>query len=176
MKRREFVQQSISGFLMPALLSGFSVKALGNVAKNQSGDENTLVVIQLNGGNDGLNTVIPIDKYGLYKNARSNIAIPETSLLKISQNDNIGLHPSMAGGLHNLFMEGKANVIQSVGYPNPNFSHFRATDIWNSASDANQYVYNGWLGRYLALQHPAYPNNYPNAQFLTLWPYKLALR
>lgn len=165
MKRREFVQQSISGFLMPALLSGFSVKALGNVAKNQSGDENTLVVIQLNGGNDGLNTVIPIDKYGLYKNARSNIAIPETSLLKISQNDNIGLHPSMAGGLHNLFMEGKANVIQSIGYPNPNFSHFRATDIWNSASDANQYVYNGWLGRYLALQHPAYPNNYPNAQF-----------
>jgi uncharacterized protein (DUF1501 family) len=82
MKRREFVQQSISGFLMPALLSGFSVKALGNVAKNQSGDENTLVVIQLNGGNDGLNTVIPIDKYGLYKNARSNIAIPEEALLR----------------------------------------------------------------------------------------------
>jgi uncharacterized protein (DUF1501 family) len=165
MKRRDFINHSLSGILMPSLLNGFSVKAFGNMNEEQIGEENILVIIQLNGGNDGLNTVIPIDKYSLYKNARSNIAIAENKLLKIPQTDKIGLHPAMKAGLYTLFQEGKANLIQSVGYPNPNFSHFRATDIWNSASDSNQYIYSGWVGRYLATQHPDFPTNYPNAQF-----------
>lgn len=165
MKRRDFIQQSISGFLMPALMNGLSIKAFGNVTESNIGEENILVVIQLNGGNDGLNTVIPIDKYGLYKTARTNIAIPQEKLLKIPQTETLGLHPAMQGGLHTLFQEGKANLIQSVGYPNPSFSHFRATDIWNTASDSNQFVYSGWLGRYFSTQHPNFPTGYPNNQF-----------
>ncbi|MBK6824752.1 MAG: hypothetical protein IPG87_17895 [Saprospiraceae bacterium] len=64
--------------------------------------------------------------------------------------------------MQTLFNEGKVNIVQSVGYPNPNFSHFRATDIWASASEANQYLDSGWLGRYLNEEFPGFPLDYPN--------------
>ncbi|MDZ7936731.1 MAG: DUF1501 domain-containing protein [Emticicia sp.] len=163
MKRRDFIQNTFAGVVMPALLNGLSFKAFGNVDDAAIGDENVLVVIQLSGGNDGLNTVIPIDKYSLYRNARTNIAIAEDKLLKIPQTDTLGLNPGMTA-FQTMFKEGKAALIQSVGYPNPNFSHFRATDIWNSASDSNVFVDNGWSGRYLAIDNPNYPTDYPNAK------------
>lgn len=163
MKRRDFIQNTFAGVVMPALLNGLSFKAFGNVDEAAIGDDHILVVIQLSGGNDGLNTVIPIDKYGLYQNARTNIAIAKDKLLTIPQTDTLGLNPGMTA-MQTMFKEGKAALIQSVGYPNPNFSHFRATDIWNTAADSNVYVNNGWSGRYLAINNPNYPNGYPNTK------------
>lgn len=162
MKRRDFVRNSLAGVLLPGLIHGLPFRAFGRVSDDN--DEHILVIIQLNGGNDGLNTVIPADQYGKYVAARGNMAIPENKLLKILGNDTLGLHPAMTG-LQALFNEGKAALIQSVGYPNPNFSHFRATDIWNTASDAAEVIHSGWMGRYLAGEHPGYPNGYPNARF-----------
>jgi uncharacterized protein (DUF1501 family) len=164
MKRRDFIQNTFAGVVMPALLNGLSFKAFGNVDDAALGDENILVVVQLSGGNDGLNTVIPIDKYGLYQNARTNIAIPKEKLLTIPQTDTLGLNPGMTS-FQTMFKEGKAALIQSVGYPNPNFSHFRATDIWNTATESNVYVNNGWTGRFLAVDNPGFPTGYPNAKY-----------
>ena len=104
--------------------------------------DHVLVIIQLSGGNDGMNMVIPVADYSNYFNARSNIAIPQNRVLGITGVSGTGLHPSMTG-LQSLFAEGKAKLVQAVGYPQPNFSHFRATDIWMSASNSNQEVYTG---------------------------------
>jgi uncharacterized protein (DUF1501 family) len=163
MKRRSFIQKSLAGAVAPVLLNGLAVRAYGDTGNYVAkGDDNVLVIIQLAGGNDGMNMVIPLDKYGLYKNARLNIAIPETNPLKILNNNTLGLHPVMTG-LQSLFSENRASLIQGVHYPNPSFSHFRATDIWNSASKSNEFVPTGWMGRYLTSTHPNYPNNYPNS-------------
>ncbi len=163
MKRRDFIQNTFAGVVMPALLNGLSFRAYGNVDEAAIGDDNVLVVVQLSGGNDGLNTVVPIDKYALYQNARKNIAIPQDKLLTIPQTDTLGLNSGMTS-MQTMFKEGKAALIQSVGYPNPNFSHFRATDIWNTSSDSNVYVNNGWAGRYLAINNPNFPTGYPNTK------------
>jgi uncharacterized protein (DUF1501 family) len=170
MKRRDFLRQSVpAATLLPGLLNGFSVKAypassplMQALAGNAIDTDKVLVIIQLNGGNDGLNMVIPIDTYGDYRNARSNIAIPQNRILTLNGNAKTGLHPSMTG-MQTLYNEGKLAIVQAVGYPSPNFSHFRATDIWMSASDANVTVDSGWAGRYLATEFPNYPNGFPNA-------------
>ena len=122
--------------------------------------DHVLVLVQLNGGNDGLNTVIPLDQYAALMAARANITIDETKVLKLTEAT--GLHPSMTG-LQQLYNDAKLAVVQNVGYPNPNFSHFRATDIWLTASDYNVTLTSGWLGRYLDEEYPDYPNGYPNA-------------
>ncbi len=162
MKRRDFIQQSLVGAILPTFLNGFSVQAMGLASPEAIGDDNVLVIIQLNGGNDGLNTVIPIEKYAAYSNARGTIAIPEAKALSLTGQTKIKLHPSMTG-LQSLYNDGKAAIIQGVGYPNPNFSHFRATDIWNSGSEADQVITSGWAGRYLSFKYPNFPNGYPNA-------------
>jgi uncharacterized protein (DUF1501 family) len=163
MKRRDFIHNSLAGVVMPSLLNGVSMKAFGGITDTNMSEDNVLVIIQLNGGNDGMNMVVPIDKYDLYLNARKNIAIPKEKLLKVLNNDTLGLHPAMTG-LQSLFNEGKASLIQSVGYPSPNFSHFRATDIWNSGSSSNVYLNSGWAGRYLSINNPNYPTGYPNSK------------
>ncbi len=159
MKRREFLAGSLATSVLPLFMNGFSLSGFGD-ADNET-DDRVMVVIQLTGGNDGLNTVIPVASYGNYRNARANIAIPEKSLLKIPQADTIGLHPSLSV-LSNMFREGFAGLIHDVGYPRPDFSHFRSADIWHSASDADQYISSGWAGRYLSALHPQYPSAYPN--------------
>jgi uncharacterized protein (DUF1501 family) len=164
MKRRNFIKNTMLGALTPTFLSNQSLWAMGNVDQKLLENENVLVVIQLNGGNDGLNTVIPINQYGNYKNARSNIALLENKILKIPQSDLIGLHPSLKN-LASLMSEGKGNIIQDVGYPNPNFSHFRATDIWHTASNSNEVLESGWAGRLLSLDHPNYPEGYPSSKY-----------
>jgi uncharacterized protein (DUF1501 family) len=167
MKRREFLGKSIAA-TVPALISGYAVKALNAdspiVQALMGGGTDTdhvLVIIQLSGGNDGLNMVIPIETYNLYNAARTNIAIPENRILRLNGYDKTGLHPSMTG-LQNMYNENKLVVMQAVGYPQPNFSHFRATDIWMTASNSNQEVYSGWAGRYLNYEYPNFPNGYPN--------------
>ncbi len=161
MNRRHFLEHTLAGAVLPAFLNNLPLSAFGAVAPEAESDK-VLVIIQLAGGNDGLNTVIPVDKYTQYKSARGTIAIPENKILKFSGVDSAGLHPSMTG-LQSLYNQGKVRVIQGVNYPQSNFSHFRATDIWNTASDANQVVSTGWAGRYLSLQNPNYPDGYPNA-------------
>lgn len=171
MKRRDFFRQTLpAAVTIPSLLNGFSVKAFTGasplvqaLAGATTETDKVLVLIQLNGGNDGLNMVIPIEYYGQYTNARTNIAIPLNRVLPLTGNNLTGLHPSMTG-LQGLYNEGKMSIVQSVGYPSPNFSHFRATDIWMSASDSDQVLVNGWAGRYLNVEYPNFPNGYPNAQ------------
>ena len=125
-------------------------------------NDRVLVIIQLSGGNDGLNTVIPVGDYSKYYNARTNIAIPEKKILSLTGNDATGLNPAMTA-FQNLFNEGKLNIVQSVGYPQPSFSHFRATDIWMSGSDSRQVLNTGWLGRFLDEMYPGFPIGYPNS-------------
>lgn len=118
-----------------------------------------LVLIQLDGGNDGLNMVIPISQYDNLANARRNILVDQVKILKLT--DETGLHPSMPE-LTNLYKDGKVQIIQGVGYPNPNLSHFRSKDILISASDSNTEISSGWLGRMFSNQYPGYPTGYPN--------------
>ena len=116
--------------------------------------DTVLVVCQFSGGNDGLNTVIPYaDK--AYYTWRPTIGIPEEQVLKLS--DHMGLHPSLAG-MQTLFKEGKVAVIQNVGYPNPNRSHFKSMDIWQSASPEQAMKY-GWIGRHFDQQIELGPLN-----------------
>lgn len=170
MKRREFFSQTLpAAITLPGLFKGFSVKAYTSsspliqslLATTET--DKVLVLIQLNGGNDGLNMVIPVEYYQGYATARKNIAIPQNKVLPLNGVVKTALHPAMKG-MQTLYNEGKLSIIQAVGYPSPNFSHFRATDIWMSGSDAEQVLNTGWTGRYLANEYPNYPNGYPNTQ------------
>ncbi len=171
MKRRDFFKQSLpAAVTIPALINGLSVKAYTSnsplmqaLLGSTTDTDKVFVIIQMNGGNDGLNMVIPIEYYSQYNNARNNIAIPLNKVLTLNGNAKTGLHPSMTG-LQTLYNEGKLSIVNAVGYPSPNFSHFRATDIWMSASDSDQVLTSGWAGRYLGVEYPNYPNGYPNAQ------------
>jgi len=106
------------------------------------------VVLQLSGGNDGLNTVIPVTN-DLYYKARPKLGITKDKALLLT--DEVGLNPALTG-FKGLYDDGSLGILNSVGYPNPDRSHFRSMDIWHSASDSNQYVNTGWLGRYLDAQ------------------------
>lgn len=116
-----------------------------------------LVIIQLGGGNDGLNTVIPGED-DKYYTARPNIAIPKASALKLDQD--MYLHPSMVG-IKKLYDQGQVAIAQNIGYPNPNRSHFRATDIWNTGSASNVVLDEGWAGRFLMTRFPNFPIQMP---------------
>jgi len=142
MKRREFIRQSSltsSLFMVPNFLKAFEsipAEALGF---------KKLVMIQLSGGNDGLNTIVPYRNDIYYKN-RPGIALSSDGLIKA--NDDIGFNNNLAP-LKNLYDRGYVSILNNVGYPNPNRSHFRSTDIWHTASDSNEYLDSGWVGRYI---------------------------
>ncbi|NUN68494.1 MAG: DUF1501 domain-containing protein [Bacteroidetes bacterium] len=175
MRRREFISRSAAYSLLPMLIGGFTVKAFGrsplleSLVAAATETDRVLVLIQLNGGNDGLNTVIPLSEYTNLSKARAGILIPEAKVLKLT--DATGLHPSLSG-LADLYANGRLAIVQSVGYPNPSYSHFRATDIWLTASDANQNLSSGWMGRYLNEEYPQFPDAYPN----TVMPDPLAIQ
>jgi uncharacterized protein (DUF1501 family) len=167
MKRRDFFRRTIPATLLPSLLNGFSFRAFAGSPLMQAITASTLndhvlVLIQLNGGNDGLNTVIPLDQYTNLSLARQNILIPDTQVLSLNGYAATGMHPSMTG-MQQLFNNGKLNIIQGVGYPSPNFSHFRGTDIWLTGSDSNQVLSSGWGGRFLNYEYPNFPTGFPNA-------------
>jgi len=107
-------------------------------------DGRILIVLQMGGGNDGLNTLVPYSDDAYYK-ARRNIAIPKEAVLKI--NDRFGMNPQLAE-LKNLYDSGDLAILNGVGYPNPNRSHFRSMEIWQTASDSDKNEHYGWLGRY----------------------------
>src|SRR5664279_4832315 len=104
-----------------------------------------LVVLQLSGGNDGLNTVIPV-RNDIYYRERPGLSISREKSLIL--NDEAGLHPSLTQ-LKALYDEGSLSILNNVGYPNPDRSHFRSMDIWQTASNSNEVLNSGWLGRYL---------------------------
>jgi len=143
MKRRDFLRNSAlasSAFLVPTFL-----KPLEALAMSDTNGHKNIVIIQLSGGNDGLNTIIP---YGndIYYQKRKTIAIPQTDIIKL--NDMQGLNPALSA-LKDIYDQGLMSIINSVGYPNPDRSHFRSMDIWQTGSDANQFLTTGWIGRYL---------------------------
>ncbi len=107
-------------------------------------DDRVLVVVQLGGGNDGLNTLVPHSNDAYY-NARPKIALQSDRLLKVS--DDVSLNNKLEG-LMRLYDEAKLGIIQGVGYPNPDRSHFRSMEIWHTASDSDQFLGTGWIGRY----------------------------
>ena len=168
MKRKDFLKNTLSGAILPSILSGFSLKTFAEdspLAKLLSGsadNDHVLVIVQLQGGNDGLNMILPLDNYRNYYNARSNVAIAENKVLKLNGIAKTGFHPSISG-LKALYDDEKLGIVQSVGYPEPNFSHFRATDIWMSGASSDEVLLSGWGGRFLDYEFPNFPVGYPNS-------------
>ncbi|TNE57018.1 MAG: DUF1501 domain-containing protein [Bacteroidetes bacterium] len=116
-----------------------------------------LVLLQLSGGNDGLNTVIPT-RNDIYYNERPRLGLPRHETLELT--DEAGLNPALTA-LKNLYDAGDLAVLHNVGYPNPDRSHFRSMDIWHTASPADEYWTTGWLGRYLDAQCAGQPCQAP---------------
>ena len=144
-KRKEFIQigsLATASLLVPKFLKAFESKSMvlpGN---------KVVVILQLSGGNDGLNTVIPF-RNDLYYKARPKLGIAKDKVLALT--DEVGLNPALKG-LKELYDDGSLSILNNVGYPNPDRSHFRSMDIWHTASDSNEYWTNGWMGRYLDSQ------------------------
>jgi uncharacterized protein (DUF1501 family) len=171
MKRRDFLHDishlAALGAVLPSM--GFSFHSNYELLNNTLEKGKILVIIKLNGGNDGLNTVIPLDQLSNLNKVRPHVILPENKLVHLNKSD-LALHPSLAD--FKIFSdENRMKIIQNIGYNKPDFSHFRSMDIWESASDSNQFLTAGWIGRYLENQHPQYPAQYPNE----LYPHPLAV-
>jgi uncharacterized protein (DUF1501 family) len=144
-KRKEFIQigsLATASMMLPKFLKAFEGKAFVPAGNKM------VVVLQLSGGNDGLNTIIPV-RNDLYYKARPGLGITRTTALSL--NDEVGLHPALPA-LKELHDDGSLGIISSVGYPNPDRSHFRSMDIWQTASQSTEYLTSGWIGRYLDAQ------------------------
>lgn len=144
-KRKEFIQ--IGSLATASMLVPKFLKAFENKSMVMPGNK-VVVILQLSGGNDGLNTVIPY-RNDLYYKARPKLGIAKDKALALT--DEVGLNPALKG-LKELYDEGSLSILNNVGYPNPDRSHFRSMDIWHTASDSNEYWTNGWMGRYLDSQ------------------------
>lgn len=144
-KRKEFLQ--IGSLATASLMMPKFLKAFEKTATVPAGNK-VMVVLQFSGGNDGLNTVIPV-RNDIYYRSRPGLGIQKDKALQLT--DDAGINPALPF-LKELFDEGNLAIMNNVGYPNPDRSHFRSMDIWQSASDSNEYVTTGWLGRYLDAQ------------------------
>jgi uncharacterized protein (DUF1501 family) len=144
-KRKEFLQLgslATASFMVPKFLKSFE-----RIDMVPAGNK-VMVILQLSGGNDGLNTVIPI-RNDIYYRERPGLGIEKTRALALT--DEVGLHPALIG-LKELYDDGSLGILNNVGYPNPDRSHFRSMDIWQTGSASNEYVTTGWVGRYLDAQ------------------------
>lgn len=177
MKRRNFVKKLGLVAGAPIAFHGVPIQVLASNKPfqrlaAQSTNDNVLVILQMHGGNDGLNTFIPLEAYDHYTSRRANIAIPYKSgnrtLIPLDSTangaDQIGLHPDMQD-FKDLYDNGRAAVFQGVSYQNNNGSHFRGRDIWFMGGDADDYYSSGWIGRYLNQEYGPlqYPQDFPNA-------------
>ncbi|MDW7693479.1 DUF1501 domain-containing protein [Flammeovirgaceae bacterium SG7u.111] len=148
-KRRDFLKRSAlvtaGSLLAPQFLSA------GKMLLGTNYQGKKLVVVQLGGGNDGLNTIVPF-RNDIYYKLRPNLSIPASEVLPL--NDELGLNPSLKA-LKKFYDNGELAVLNNVGYPNPDRSHFRSMDIWQSASDSDKYLKTGWLGRMLDATCPS---------------------
>ncbi|GAC1416838.1 MAG: DUF1501 domain-containing protein [Flavisolibacter sp.] len=141
-KRRNFLQ--LSSFASASLMVPKFLKAFEKTTAVPAGNK-VVVVLQLSGGNDGLNTVIPF-RDDIYYASRPHLSIERANLLSLT--DEVGLHPELTA-LADAFHDGSLGILNNVGYPNPDRSHFRSMDVWQTASSSNEYISTGWLGRYL---------------------------
>jgi uncharacterized protein (DUF1501 family) len=168
MKRRNFLRTAgATAALTPFFHKGFAINPLAKnsvfgalgAAAGLSGK--VMVFIELGGGNDGLNTLIPLDQYSKLSLHRSGVMIPESKVLGLNGYADTGLHPSMAA-LQEMFNDNLVSIVQNVGYPEQDYSHFRSMDIWHTASASDQYLDTGWMGRSLEGEYPTYPGGFPN--------------
>ena len=162
--RRAFLNTlGLAGLGSGFILGSSPIRLLGETpltgALSNTASDKILVLIQLKGGNDGLNSVVPY-KNGLYYHMRPGISIPEDKVLKLD--DENGFHPSMPG-LNELFQDGRMGIIQNVGYLDQSFSHFRSSDLWVTASEPSEYQSDGWMGRYLNHEYPSFFEEPPDS-------------
>lgn len=175
MKRRNFIKK-LSLASIPFTIGGIPIKlmaenSLTRMAK-QSSNDRVLVILQMHGGNDGLNALIPVEAYDLYYNRRANIAIPSKNSLRkmipldasLASDAQVGLHPDMMG-MKELYDRGRVCLVQGVSYKNNNGSHFRGRDISFMGGSFDDYFSSGWVGRYLQGEFApdTYPDDFPNA-------------
>ncbi|MEL6536458.1 MAG: DUF1501 domain-containing protein [Bacteroidota bacterium] len=178
MNRRKFLKNMSLTMGAPFALGGVPVKllaqqkALTQLAA-QSTNDRVLVILQMHGGNDGLNTLIPIHNYDLYRSRRPNIAIPykngNRTLIPLDNTlpseAQVGLHPDMQD-MKDLYDQGRVGVLQGVSYHQNNGSHFRGRDIWFMGGGSRDYYSSGWVGRYLNYEFSPlqYPDDFPNEE------------
>jgi uncharacterized protein (DUF1501 family) len=146
MKRLNFLLGSVSGLAVVANTEHLFAKALAQapLAGLPGGSDRVLILVNLQGGNDGLNTVVPFANQRYYQ-LRPNLAISPNAVLRLD--DQLGFNPNMKS-FKAMYDKGQVAVVQGVGYPNPDLSHFRSTEIWQTASP-ERYLHSGWVGRYL---------------------------
>lgn len=173
MKRRNFLKNIAStGIALPLTMGFPSLRAFGKMPENSpfarallSSNDRIMIMIRLSGGNDGLNTIIPYTNAEYYKAREADsLAIKAEEVIKLSGSSTMGLHPKLAP-LAALWDKKQMAIVQNVGYPNQNLSHFRSTDIWLSGSDANVFENAGWYAKYLEDMHPEFPETMPAEPF-----------
>ncbi|HEX5651481.1 MAG TPA: twin-arginine translocation pathway signal, partial [Chitinophagaceae bacterium] len=144
-KRKDFIQigsLATASMMLPKFLKAFESRNMVPIGNK------VVVILQLSGGNDGLNTVIPV-RNDIYYRSRPRLGIKKDKALSLT--DDVGLHPALPA-FKEFYDEGNLAILNNVGYPNPDRSHFRSMDIWHTASQSNEYWTNGWVGRYLDAQ------------------------
>jgi uncharacterized protein (DUF1501 family) len=165
MNRKNFIR---TGFALSPLLVSHPVFSrnsfLSSILQSQADNNKILVLIQLFGGNDGLNTIIPLDQYENLLKVRSSIMIPEKKVLALPDSDITAFHPSLSP-LLDLYKDKKLSIIQGAGCPNQNYSHEISLDAKFTASDGAIHPNTGWLGRYINSKMPDFPNGYPNDKY-----------
>lgn len=169
MKRRSFLASTAAASLGTQILGGIPLKAFSPLELMQpesQDDDRILIVVQLFGGNDGLNTIIPVEDPEYYR-IRPEIAVQKADAVSVLSR--VHFHPALAPegsyNLKSMFEDGRLAIIQGVGYENPSLSHFRSTDIWLSGfstTDPNKRLVDGWLGRYWAETLPGFPEQLPS--------------
>jgi uncharacterized protein (DUF1501 family) len=173
MERRHFLHDLAHIAAVPSIFSSLAFNKLdfspNSLLSNTIEEGKIIVIIRMDGGNDGLNTIIPLDQMSNLAKARPHVILPENKIVSLGSND-LGLHPSLSD-FKSFYDEDRFKIIQNVGYPNPDFSHFRSMDIWQSASSSNEYLTSGWMARYIENKHPMYPEEYPSAAY----PHPLAV-
>ena len=161
MKRRNFLASAAT---LPFALRNTPVHVASSPlfgALGATESDRVLVLINLIGGNDGLNTLVPLDQYDKLAQLRANVIVPEGSLVDV---DGLrAFHPAFAK-MRDLWQAGELGMVQDVGYPDQNRSHFRSQDIWNTASASDEVLTTGWIGRYLDGEYPNFPDGYPNTE------------
>ena len=165
MKRRSFFKTAGSLATAPLFINGLRLNTFATpsmlAAINCESTDRVLVIIYLSGANDFINTFVPLDQHSTYAGHRTDLFIPETSLISLNDpnlasNQMLGLHPSLSG-LKALYDEGKMNIVQGVGMPSPNRSHFKAKDLWFRGLDGeSDNIDTGWIGRFLDNRYPYY--------------------
>ncbi|MBP9925328.1 MAG: DUF1501 domain-containing protein [Cyclobacteriaceae bacterium] len=176
MRRRQFIKK-LSLAAVPFTLGGIPLRLMAENSltrmAQQSTNDRVLIILQMHGGNDGLNSIIPVEAYDLYYQWRANIAIPAKNSLRkmipldstLPSNAQVGLHPDMIA-MKDLYDRGRMTLVQGVSYKNNNGSHFRGRDISFMGGGFDDYFSSGWVGRYLQeeFEPKVYPADFPNSE------------